>query len=88
MQKNPQYLDGRSESVGFVKLIVLIWRLCYRRKNSGNINSSARTETASFGQIPRFRNFLILDVAPLRLRSENSCGLVFGQNLIFRSDTK
>jgi hypothetical protein len=55
---------------------------CYLQVNVVNL-SSARTENASFGQILRSRNFSILDVAPLRLRSKNSCGLVFDQNLHF-----
>ena len=44
---------------------------------------SARPEMASFGPILRSRPFEILDVVPLRLRSQKGCGLVLNQNLPF-----
>jgi hypothetical protein len=57
-------------------LLIDLWRV-------GKRLNSVHQEIASFGQILRSRNFSILDVDSLRLRSKNHCGLVFGQNLPF-----
>lgn len=47
--------------------------------------NSAYWEMASFGPGLRSRNFEIIDVALLRLRFQNCCGLGLNQNLPSRN---